>query len=112
MYLAKPRSTQSRIARPAKRTLQNPMKQKESLLAEDNPGTRENDGQLHSLQREHSLDTSEPDGQPRRRLDTSRAKNSFGFEATVHFREGIERTIRWFGQVRQLQKSTTTDMGG
>ncbi len=40
-------------------------------------------------------DTSQPDGQPRRRLDTSRAKREFAFEATTGFREGLMRTIRW-----------------
>ena len=41
-------------------------------------------------------DTSKPDGQPRRRLDTSRAKIEFGFEATTDFREGLKRTIEWY----------------
>ncbi|MFO7955947.1 MAG: GDP-L-fucose synthase [Candidatus Brocadiia bacterium] len=40
-------------------------------------------------------DTSRPDGQPRRRLDTSRAQREFGFEATTDFREGLERAIAW-----------------
>lgn len=41
-------------------------------------------------------DTSQPDGQPRRMLDTSRAKALFGFEATTDFEEGLRRTIAWF----------------
>ena len=41
-------------------------------------------------------DTSKPDGQPRRRLDTSRAKIEFGFAATTDFREGLKRTIEWY----------------
>ncbi len=41
-------------------------------------------------------DTSKPDGQPRRRLDTSRAKMEFGFEAKMDFREGLKRTIEWY----------------
>ncbi len=40
-------------------------------------------------------DPSQPDGQPRRRLDTSRANREFGFRATTDFREGLETTIRW-----------------
>jgi len=40
-------------------------------------------------------DTSRPDGQPRRRLDTSRARREFGFEAGTDFREGLEKTIAW-----------------
>jgi GDP-L-fucose synthase len=41
-------------------------------------------------------DSSKPDGQPRRRLDVSRAKQLFGFEAQVSFDEGLKRTIGWF----------------
>jgi GDP-L-fucose synthase len=36
---------------------------------------------------------SRPNGQPRRRLDTTRARDAFGFEATVPFRAGLEQTI-------------------
>jgi GDP-L-fucose synthase len=38
-------------------------------------------------------DVSQPNGQPRRRLDTSRAERAFGFRAMTDFREGLERTI-------------------
>jgi len=41
-------------------------------------------------------DASQPDGQPRRKLDTSRAKECFGFEATTGFDEGLLKTIEWF----------------
>ena len=41
-------------------------------------------------------DTSKPDGQPRRRLDTTRAKKQFGFVARTDFREGLKRTIEWY----------------
>jgi len=41
-------------------------------------------------------DTSKPDGQPRRCLDVSRAKELFGFEAKMPFDEGLKRTIEWF----------------
>jgi len=40
-------------------------------------------------------DTSKPDGQPRRCLDTSRAKKEFGFEAKTDLREGLKQTIEW-----------------
>jgi len=43
-------------------------------------------------------DTSKPDGQPRRCLDTSRAKERFGFVAATGFDEGLRRTIDWFEQ--------------
>jgi dTDP-glucose 4,6-dehydratase/GDP-L-fucose synthase len=45
---------------------------------------------------EVNWDTSKPDGQPRRRLDTSRAKERFGWEAETEFREGLERTVDWY----------------
>jgi nucleoside-diphosphate-sugar epimerase len=41
-------------------------------------------------------DTSMPGGQPRRKLDTERAKQEFGFEASVQFEAGIARTVEWF----------------
>lgn len=41
-------------------------------------------------------DTSKPNGQPRRSLDTSRAKEWFGFEAQVNFEEGLKNTIEWY----------------
>jgi len=41
-------------------------------------------------------DTSKPDGQPRRCLDTSRAKKEFGFEAKTNFEEGLKKTIDWY----------------
>ena len=37
-----------------------------------------------------------PDGQPRRCLDTSKAKERFGFEATTDFDTGLTKTIEWF----------------
>jgi len=45
-------------------------------------------------------DPSKPDGQPRRRLDVSRAKTIFGFEAQMAFDEGLKRTIDWFRENR------------
>ena len=41
-------------------------------------------------------DTSMPNGQPRRSLDASRAKELFGFEARTSLRQGLERTIAWY----------------
>ena len=46
-------------------------------------------------------DPSQPDGQPRRCLDTSRAKKLFGFEAKIKFEEGLKATIEWYKQKRQ-----------
>ena len=41
-------------------------------------------------------DTTKPNGQPRRSLDTSRAAAGFGFKAHTPFREGLARTIAWY----------------
>lgn len=41
-------------------------------------------------------DTTKPNGQPRRALDVSRAREYFGFEAQTSFREGLRRTIEWY----------------
>jgi GDP-L-fucose synthase len=43
-------------------------------------------------------DATKPDGQPRRQLDTSRAKREFGFTSKTDFREGLKRTIAWYEQ--------------
>jgi GDP-L-fucose synthase len=45
-------------------------------------------------------DTSKPDGQPRRCLDTSRAERAFGFRARTGFREGLCETIAWYEKHR------------
>jgi GDP-L-fucose synthase len=41
-------------------------------------------------------DTSKPNGQPRRRLDVSRAEQEFGFVAATPLREGLEKTVAWY----------------
>jgi len=41
-------------------------------------------------------DVSKPDGQPRRALDTSRARSLFGFEARTPFESGLRETIAWY----------------
>jgi len=41
-------------------------------------------------------DKTKPDGQPRRKLDTSKAKKEFGFESTTSFEEGLKKTIDWY----------------
>lgn len=45
-------------------------------------------------------DTSKPDGQPRRKLDVSKAKEEFGWEAKVSFEKGLEETIEWYIEER------------
>jgi GDP-L-fucose synthase len=46
-------------------------------------------------------DTSKPNGQPRRALDTTRAREYFGFEAEMPFEEGISRTITWYQENKE-----------
>ena len=41
-------------------------------------------------------DTSKPNGQPRRKLDTTRAKEYFGFSAKTNFEDGLRKTINWY----------------
>lgn len=41
-------------------------------------------------------DTSQPNGQPRRRLDVSRARDRFGFVAKTSFDEGLAKTVAWY----------------
>jgi GDP-L-fucose synthase len=45
-------------------------------------------------------DSSRPDGQPRRRLDTTKARKYFGFEARTTLEEGLRSTIDWYGDTR------------
>lgn len=45
--------------------------------------------------------TDKPNGQPRRGLDVSRAKELFGWSAQVPFEEGMKRTIEWFKENRK-----------
>ncbi len=46
-------------------------------------------------------DTSKPNGQPRRALDTTRAKDKFGFIAQTDFDEGLQQTIDWYRSNRK-----------
>jgi GDP-L-fucose synthase len=52
--------------------------------------------ELTGFEGEIVWDTSQPNGQPRRSLDTSRARERFGFEARTPLREGLEQTIAWY----------------
>ena len=52
--------------------------------------------ELTGFDGEIEWDTSMPNGQPRRSLDASRARELFGFEARTPLREGLERTIAWY----------------
>ncbi len=48
-------------------------------------------------------DKTKPNGQPRRSLDTSRAKQFFGFQAQMSFEEGLRRTIEWYRQAMKTR---------
>jgi GDP-L-fucose synthase len=47
-------------------------------------------------------DTSKPNGQPRRCLDVSRAREWFGFQATTEFRTGLAKTVAWYRAHQQV----------
>jgi GDP-L-fucose synthase len=49
-------------------------------------------------------DTTKPNGQPRRKLDISRAKALFGFESHVSLEEGLRKTIDWYRETLVIQK--------
>lgn len=50
------------------------------------------------------FDKSKPDGQPRRCLDTSRARKYLGWEATTPLKEGLRKTINWYLLHREHEK--------
>jgi GDP-L-fucose synthase len=52
--------------------------------------------ELAGFQGKTIWDTTQPDGQPRRCLDTSRAREWFGFEAKIDLKSGIRQTIDWY----------------
>ena len=58
--------------------------------------------QLTGFQGEVVWDTSKPNGQPRRKLDVSRAQETFGFTAQTSFTDGLAATIQWYRAHRQV----------
>ena len=55
---------------------------------------------LTNFQGEIRWNTAQPDGQPRRCLDITRAEREFGFRASTPFTEGLRRTIDWYENQR------------
>jgi GDP-L-fucose synthase len=53
-------------------------------------------GRLVGFQGTVRWDATQPDGQPRRMLDTSRASDLFGFQAQTSFEDGLKETIAWY----------------
>lgn len=49
-------------------------------------------------------DASQPDGQPRRKLDTTKAFKEFGFLAQTSLRKGLERTIRYYEEMKAIDE--------
>jgi len=52
-------------------------------------------------------DTSKPNGQPRRRLDVSKARAKFDFEAQVGLKEGLQKTVNWYLRNREASLVTS-----
>jgi len=59
-------------------------------------------GRLTGFKGEFRWDASKPDGQPRRRLDTSKAVKEFGFKARISLEEGLKKTIAWYKRQPQV----------
>jgi GDP-L-fucose synthase len=56
--------------------------------------------QATGFEGEFAWDPSQPDGQPRRAVDASRAARAFGFRAPTDFSEGLRRTVAWYREQR------------
>lgn len=52
-------------------------------------------------------DESKPDGQPRRKLDTTKAQKEFGFLSTTSFEKGLKETIRWYETIFEKETKKT-----
>ena len=61
--------------------------------------------ELTGFEGEIRWDTSMPNGQPRRSLDTSRAAELFGFRAATPLREGLQKTIAWYRETSQRDET-------
>jgi len=64
-------------------------------------GLAEMIGEIMGYEGKVVWDSSKPDGQPRRKLDVSRAWKEFGFKVEVGFEEGLTRTIEWYRNTMQ-----------
>ena len=64
--------------------------------------TAETIAQITGFSGELVWDSSKPDGQPRRRIDPTRAEHVLGWRAQMSFREGLQRTVDWYLANRQL----------
>ena len=57
-------------------------------------------------------DTSKPDGQPRRALETSKASDLFGFRAGTSFEDGLSETVRWYLKAKATAHETESQVRG
>ena len=64
--------------------------------------------ELTGFEGEIRWDRTKPDGQPRRSVDASRARELFGFEAATDFRDGLGQTIDWYLANREQAEARTT----
>jgi GDP-L-fucose synthase len=64
--------------------------------------------QATGFQGEIRFDSSKPDGQPRRKLDTSRAEKLFGWRATTDFPSGLRATVDWYREVKHAEEPRYT----
>jgi GDP-L-fucose synthase len=119
--IQKPRGTRGRkAAEQAKQDISSPLREATlRVLAtwrEDTEGNtpREREpspprifaDRVHSFKGKIISDASKPDGQPRRRLDTSRAKRLFGFEAKMALPGGLRKTRNWFLRERHQNRGS------
>lgn len=54
-------------------------------------------------------DKSKPDGQPKRRLDVTRAEKEFGFKANTTFEIGLKKTVEWYIKYRANEKDSCSN---
>jgi len=63
--------------------------------------------ELTGFQGKIRWDSTQPNGQPRRKLDTTSTENAFGFRSRVNFLEGLKRTIEWYEHTNRLHSLPT-----
>ncbi len=54
--------------------------------------------------------STKPDGQPRRQLDTSKAEKLFGFKAQMDLKNGLRETIQWYARKNNLERLLPQDI--
>jgi len=57
-------------------------------------------GDIVKYQGKLTFDTSKPDGQPRRKIDITKAEEEFGFKSSTTFKDGLKKTIEWYKKNR------------